>query len=154
MPSRAPSVRRLNAGDAVAAILVAEGRYLLQLRDDDPDIYYPAHWGLFGGGIDPGETAERALYRELREELGFEPREFRRFTNFDFDFAFSGHGVIYRTYYEIPIRFADLPGMPLGEGSDLRFFTTEDLAGDMKVVPYDAFALWLHANHHRIAPPP
>lgn len=148
MPSSGP---KLSAGPAVAAILVAEGRYLLQLRDDLDSIYYPAHWGLFGGGVDPGETREEALHRELREEIGFAPREFRRFTNFDTDFGFAGGGVFFRTYYEVPIRFEDLAAMTLGEGSDLRFFTPEDLEGDMKVVPYDAFALWLHANQRRIA---
>ena len=37
------------AQDAVAGILVLEdGRYLMQLRDDIPGIFYPDHWGLFG----------------------------------------------------------------------------------------------------------
>ena len=36
------------AGDAVAAIIVDEdGRYLMQLRDDIPRIFYPGHWGCF-----------------------------------------------------------------------------------------------------------
>src|SRR5690242_7998717 len=49
---------------AAAAILVApDRRYLLQHRDNRPDIWDPDHWGLFGGSIDPGETPEQALAR-------------------------------------------------------------------------------------------
>ncbi|MFL6930718.1 MAG: hypothetical protein ACJ8FK_12480, partial [Xanthobacteraceae bacterium] len=51
----------LSAGDAAAALLVLEdARYLLQLRDDIPPIWYPGHWGLFGGGVDAGEDAVEA----------------------------------------------------------------------------------------------
>ena len=42
---------RLSVGDASAAIIILEdGRYLLQLRDDIELIWYPGHWGCFGGG--------------------------------------------------------------------------------------------------------
>ena len=34
---------------AVALIVLDDGRYLLQLRDQKPKIFYPGHWGLFGG---------------------------------------------------------------------------------------------------------
>ena len=52
------------------AILVADGRYALQHRDDRPDIAWPGHWGLFGGTIEPGESPAEAVRRELHEELG------------------------------------------------------------------------------------
>ena len=44
---------RLTGTDAVAALIVlADGSYLLQHRDDKPTIWYPDHWGCFGGSID------------------------------------------------------------------------------------------------------
>ena len=46
------------------AMLQRDGQWLLQLRDDIATIIYPGHWGLFGGHLDPGETATEAVMRE------------------------------------------------------------------------------------------
>ena len=47
----------LQGDDAVAAIITVEdGRYLMQLRDDIPRIFYPGHWGCFGGAVGPDES--------------------------------------------------------------------------------------------------
>lgn len=53
------------------AILERQDQWLLQLRDDIPGIVAPGCWGLFGGHLDPGETPEQALRRELLEELAW-----------------------------------------------------------------------------------
>ena len=38
----------LTMSDAVAAIIrTPEGKFLMQLRDARPNIWYPASWGLF-----------------------------------------------------------------------------------------------------------
>ena len=55
------------------AMLEREGRWLLQLRDDIDTIIYPGHWGLFGGHLEPGETATEAVQRELKEEINWSP---------------------------------------------------------------------------------
>jgi hypothetical protein len=48
-------------------MLQRDGRWLMQLRDEIPTIVAPGCWGLFGGHLDPGETPEQALRRELLE---------------------------------------------------------------------------------------
>jgi 8-oxo-dGTP pyrophosphatase MutT (NUDIX family) len=59
--------------DVAKAILLLQGRYVLQLRDDRPDIAAPNTWGLFGGQPDPGETPDEAIRREIHEELEIRP---------------------------------------------------------------------------------
>ncbi len=56
-----------------------DGTVLLQHRDDDPGIQDPGRWSLFGGGIEAGETPERAMLRELDEELGVRPALYQPF---------------------------------------------------------------------------
>jgi 8-oxo-dGTP pyrophosphatase MutT (NUDIX family) len=106
----------LTPSDAVVGMIVCDdGRYLMQLRSQKPGIFYPGHWGLFGGAVDSGESAEAALARELREELGIDLPQPRYFTEFSFDFSFCGRGHVWRRYYKIEIAARTVGSMVLGE---------------------------------------
>lgn len=150
----------LQPGDGVGAILLLEdGRYLLQARDNIPGIFFPGHWGCFGGGVDPGETAFRALIRELAEETGIDVARLpvREFSRHDYDLSFAGLGSIYRIFFEIRLDAQALVGLRLGEGREARAFTAPEVARLTPITPYDAFALWLHIHQGRLtaaAPPP
>ena len=58
-----------------AALVDSEGRILLQQRS--PDRFMAGLWEFPGGKVEPGETPEAALVREIEEELGvaLEPAE-------------------------------------------------------------------------------
>ncbi len=54
--------------EVVAAVLLADGHVLLCRRS--PNVAYPLQWEFPGGKVEPGESPEEALCRELAEELG------------------------------------------------------------------------------------
>ena len=141
--------------DAVAAIILVDGGYLLQLRDPKPNIFYPDHWGLFGGGIEPGESEEDALVRELHEELHLtvDPSATTRFTELKFDFAFAGGPKnMIRAFYELILPAEHLDGLTVREGREMRVMSAAELLDSgARLAPYDSFALWMHANRDRIS---
>lgn len=141
---------KIQGADAVAALLLLEdGRYVMQLRDAVPAIFYPDHWGCFGGALDDGEAPEHALRRELREELEFSANDMRVFTRFDFDFAPLGQKRVYRIYYEVPVSARAYSQFVLHEGARFQSFSAQELLSQPRVTPYDAFAVWLHCRQER-----
>lgn len=58
--------------DLVGALLWRRGRVLLGLRAAHKRLA-PNCWDMLGGHVEPGETPEQALWRELREEAGIGP---------------------------------------------------------------------------------
>lgn len=140
----------LRPSNAVAAILVRDdGQYIMQLRDAKDEIFYPAHWGCFGGAVEAGEDPAEALTRELKEEIELEVSAATRFTQFDFDFSALGHGSVYRVFYEVAVPDAAYRDLVLHEGADIKSFDGRDLLTNQRVTPYDAFAIWMHMFRSR-----
>jgi 8-oxo-dGTP pyrophosphatase MutT (NUDIX family) len=145
---------RLDASDAVAALItVGEGNYLLQMRDQKAGIFYPGYWGLFGGAVDSGESPDQTLRRELEEELGLLAETEVYFTELTFDLSFVGGRRIFRRFFVVPINEKMLSGLTLREGSALRVFPAREILVSPRVVPYDAYAIWLHASRGRVGSP-
>jgi len=53
---------------AVGVLIRPDGLFLLTSRP--PGKVYEGYWEFPGGKLEPGETVEQALRRELREEIG------------------------------------------------------------------------------------
>lgn len=60
--------------ECVGALLLEDGRILLGRRSPRRRWLADA-WDVFGGHVEPGETAPQALKRELDEELGIVVRQ-------------------------------------------------------------------------------
>lgn len=105
--------------EVALAMAEREGRWLLQLRDDIEGIVHPGTWGLFGGHLDPGETPERALLRELREEIDWEAQE----VVFWFEHRNPQRVAhFFRTALSVP-----LEALELREGQDMVLASLEEL---------------------------
>ncbi|HYM14744.1 MAG TPA: NUDIX domain-containing protein [Dehalococcoidia bacterium] len=119
-------------------IVDSKGRFLLQLRDDRPDIVNPGLWGSFGGRVEPHETGDPetpydGFLREMREELHWEPRVATLYDGFSYrslDATDPRTQLIY--VYASPL---DVPlhQLELGEGTGMDVFPPEALPA--RIVP-------------------
>ncbi len=80
--------RRKSVG---AFIFTPQGRLLLQHRDDVPGIMHPGMISTFGGTVEPGESIEEALERELMEEIELDVT--RHEWSFHKTYAFAEEGM-------------------------------------------------------------
>ena len=53
-----------------------DGKVLLGLRAPSKKVW-PRHWDTIGGRVEEGESLEEALSREVQEEVGVKPTQFR-----------------------------------------------------------------------------
>jgi 8-oxo-dGTP pyrophosphatase MutT (NUDIX family) len=109
-----------------------QGRVLMQLRDDNPKIMFPGHWGLTGGAAHDSESPEDAARREVQEETGIELERFEPFRAYYFNQHGGGKkAATARTDYELYLYHApcETPAeeMTCGEGRGLRFFERSEL---------------------------
>jgi 8-oxo-dGTP pyrophosphatase MutT (NUDIX family) len=131
---------------AAAVLPTPDGRYLMQLRDPKPEIFLPDHWGLFGGSVDPGESAEAALRRELAEELRFTARDVENLTEMTIDLPFARTRRDRMSFFVVPIAEDDVAGMVLGEGAEMRLFRVEEITILPRIAPWDLAAVLMHAR--------
>jgi 8-oxo-dGTP pyrophosphatase MutT (NUDIX family) len=105
--------------EVAIAILYRQDQFLMQLRDNIPTIIYPGYWAFFGGHLDPGETPEEAVKRELLEEIGYTPPLISPFR------CYSDSEVI-RHVFHAPLT-VELNQLVLTEGWDMGLLTPEHI---------------------------
>jgi 8-oxo-dGTP diphosphatase len=107
------------AVEVALAMLQRDGRWLMQLRDEIPTIVAPGCWGLFGGHLDPGETPEQAVRRELLEEISWQPSELQ---------LVMVHHIQRRTAHVFRAQLSvPLEQLQLLEGQDMALVSDEEL---------------------------
>ena len=103
-----------------AIIFVNSSRQvLLFLRDDKPEIPFPNTWDILGGRLDPGETPEQCIIREMREEIEFELRDPEPFQTRQ-----DEHGIVHLYWQRADF---DLGKTPLHEGQRLKWFSEDEI---------------------------
>ena len=142
----------LKSENASAAIMVDNyDNFLLQKRDNKKSIFFPGHLGLFGGAKELGETYEKALKRELIEEIGFSPLNVKFFIKLSFKFE---NKKIHRYFYICKIKLINPKKIILNEGEAYKIYKKSRLIKELNsknlFVPYDQLALWFYINRKKI----
>ncbi len=107
--------RKISPG--VGAFIIYNNTFLLQLRDNKPDISNPNRWGSVGGGIEGNEVPLEAMKRECREEIGFIPNDIR----------YVGRNLDSKYRYCIYLSEEEVSHIVRGEGQELKFFTLDEI---------------------------
>ena len=92
---------------------------LLFLRDDKDDIPYPGCWDILGGHVEPGETPEECIVREMLEEIEIQidpPVLFGKYQ--------IGDRIEYTYWQWLSL---DIDEIRLNEGQALRWFSEEGI---------------------------
>lgn len=106
---------------AVLVLLNHQNRVLLTQRRDD--VHLARYWEFPGGKIDANETPQQALYREIQEELAYQPRQATFWQLIEYD------------YPELSVRLhifkehANKPQVHNNEQQAMQWCTITDLTG-------------------------
>ncbi len=132
------------------AVMVLDGRYILQLRDNKQTIAAPGKWSLFGGRLRKGETPLRTIRREIYEELAIKPAEFSYLWSIDFYAPFED--AVIRAWFFAADVSAVWSSHRLREGKAARAFSFEELADlDMTGEMYETLERY-HKSRGSAAP--
>ena len=125
---------------SVKAIIKFKGKYLLQLRDNKRNIFFPNFWGLFGGQIDKNETFLSAILREIKEETNLDVKKINKIVSVKYNIK----GVKHKrdlTYFDC--RIYNIKKISLTEGQMFKFFSFNQIK-KLKIIPMDYFAVHSH----------
>lgn len=105
------------------AVIIYRGKVLMIKRDNKPDITNPDKWAIPGGKVEKGETFERTLRRELKEEINVVPQNYTFMGIFNFI-----KDKVRRAIYFAELSEKEYEKIKLGdEGQALGWFLPEEI---------------------------
>lgn len=118
----------INSAAAVAALVSdGKGKLMLVTRGVEPNY---GKLDLPGGFVDPGETAENAVQRELFEELGLKIKSLSYIASAPNEYIFSEYSV-FTTDLAFKVIPENLSGLkPMDDILDFNFYSEEEINYD------------------------
>jgi 8-oxo-dGTP diphosphatase len=109
--------------NSCTAIICWQNKVLLFLRDDKQGILAPNCWQLPGGGLEPNETPESCIKRELTEEVSHVPANLKFFTKL----KMSDKTNVYIFYAFVDNQEASRFRKGEHEGQEVAFFALNEM---------------------------
>ncbi len=128
---------------SVKAIIISNGKYLLQLRDNKKNIFFPNFWGLFGGQINKNESFLKAVKREVKEETNLKIKKATKIASVKYNIV-DIKKKRYLIYFECKIYGSQK--IILNEGRKYKFFSFKNIK-KYNIIPMDFFAI--HSHHYK-----
>ncbi len=118
----------INSSSAVASVIInSQGEILLTIRAFEPQ---KGKLDLPGGFVDPMESAEEAVRREIKEELNLDIAEMRYLVSFPNEYVFKGFSV-YTTDLAFICKVTDFNGIEANDDiSGYRFVKPDEIDFD------------------------
>jgi len=104
---------------SIALIANEHNEYLISLRKNN--LHQGAKWEFPGGKVELGETAQQALYREIKEEVSLSIQASQLFERFVFDY--EDKTLIFNVYQIV--KFSGEESSKIGQ--EIKWVTAEDL---------------------------
>ncbi len=118
----------------VSCALIHDGKILVVRRSLDDD-FLAGYYELPGGKLDPGETEEDAIRREMAEEVGLRVEPVKRYRKFEYQAGPNSVG----TDLEYLVRLADgedIEKLKLSdEHDDYKWVSPDDLSKLARITP-------------------
>jgi len=111
------------------------GKAFVFLQKRSPDAKrLPSFFGFFGGGLEPNESPEQGLKREIKEELGID------ISNYDFFAHYEFVGAI-MDVYAMRVKKSFVEETSIGEGEFGKFFDYSEMIESSMIVNKDKLIL-------------
>lgn len=127
---------------SVAGIIFLNNKYLFQVRDNKPSIWFPGYNGFFGGLVDKNETPGHAIKREILEELNVPVVKAKLLIKANFQPS-KLKQQRERFYYLIILKKNFEKQLKINEGSGFEFLSIKELKLS-KMIPWDITAIYYH----------
>lgn len=122
MKQKNADANRKKSKEVVVVLPYIGQNILMQLRDVNPIIDYPGHWGFFGGTVEPDEKPKETALRELWEELNFSPKKIYKLST---DYVPIPNNILSHAFFcSLTVPLKDLI---LSEGRDYGLFSLEEI---------------------------
>jgi len=124
--------------------LLQDGNLVLLAYRSPHRKFYPDCWSFPGGHVEAGESLEIALRRELEEEIGVTPTQFRLVEQIT---TKTGPAENHAIFYMFAVsKWTGMPEIKDSEHAQLKWMPTEQAAGleNLALEDYASLLLSLH----------